>query len=58
MFEQMSEPVIKTKGLSKSYGDVHALKPSILKFRKTQSRVFWERMGLGKVRLLNFCWVS
>jgi ABC-2 type transport system ATP-binding protein len=48
MFEQMSEPVIKTQGLSKSYGDVHALKTLDIEIPKNSITGFLGANGAGK----------
>jgi ABC-2 type transport system ATP-binding protein len=48
MFEHVSEPVIKTHGLSKSYGGVHALKALDMEIPKNSITGFLGANGAGK----------
>jgi ABC-2 type transport system ATP-binding protein len=48
MFEKVSEPVIRTHGLSKSYGDVHALKSLDIEIPKNSITGFLGANGAGK----------
>jgi ABC-2 type transport system ATP-binding protein len=48
MFEKVSEPVIRTHGLSKIYGDVHALKSLDIEIPKNSITGFLGANGAGK----------